>query len=143
MTDTPSQPAPSTPAPPAANVDVNGPDFAAMLAARLCHDFISPASAIVSGLDLLEDPSAQDMREDAMSLIASSARKLADLLQFCRVAFGASASAEAALPRRDRLPAHGIFCEACTIQPPPLSVPTPLGPIMETNIGSSSETTCG
>ena len=30
-----------------APVDVNGPDFAAMLAARLCHDFISPASAIV------------------------------------------------------------------------------------------------
>ncbi|MDZ4317990.1 MAG: histidine phosphotransferase, partial [Phenylobacterium sp.] len=47
MTDTPSEPAPT------ATVDVNGPDFAAMLAARLCHDFISPASAIVSGLDLL------------------------------------------------------------------------------------------
>ena len=40
--------------------------LAAYLAARLCHDFISPASAIVSGLDL-EDPSAQDMREDAMA----------------------------------------------------------------------------
>ena len=80
--------------PPAPELNVNGPDFAALVAARLCHDFISPASAIVSGLDLLEDPSAQDMREDAMSLIASSARKLADLLQFTRVAFGASASAE-------------------------------------------------
>jgi histidine phosphotransferase ChpT len=68
-------------APAPAAVDVNGPDFAAMLAARLCHDFISPASAIVSGLDLLEDPSAQDMREDAMSLIASSARKLAGLMK--------------------------------------------------------------
>lgn len=109
MTDTPSQPAPSTPAPAAANVDVNGPDFAAMLAARLCHDFISPASAIVSGLDLLEDPSAQDMREDAMSLIASSARKLADLLQFCRVAFGASASAEAFDSRELEKLAQGVF----------------------------------
>ena len=69
-------------------------EVAAFLAARMCHDFISPASAIVSGLDLLDDPSAQDMREDAMSLIASSARKLADLLSFTRVAFGASASAE-------------------------------------------------
>lgn len=69
-------------------------EVAAFLAARMCHDFISPASAIVSGLDLLEDPSAQDMREDAMSLIATSARKLADLLSFTRVAFGASASAE-------------------------------------------------
>ena len=28
-------------------------EVAAYLAARMCHDFISPASAIVSGLDLL------------------------------------------------------------------------------------------
>jgi histidine phosphotransferase ChpT len=69
-------------------------ELAAYLAARMCHDFISPASAISSGLDLLEDPSAQDMREEAMGLITSSAKKLADLLSFCRVAFGASASAE-------------------------------------------------
>jgi histidine phosphotransferase ChpT len=60
----------------------------------MCHDFISPVSAMVSGLDLLDDPSAQDMREEAMGLIGASARKLADLLGFCRVAFGASASAE-------------------------------------------------
>jgi histidine phosphotransferase ChpT len=64
------------------------PDLASLLAARLCHDFISPASAIVSGLDLLEDPEAQDMRDDAMALIAGSARKLVDLLQFARIAFG-------------------------------------------------------
>lgn len=69
-------------------------EVAAFLAARMCHDFISPVSAMVSGLDLLDDPSAQDMREDAMSLIGASARKLSDLLGFCRVAFGASASAE-------------------------------------------------
>lgn len=93
----------------APRVDIGGPDFAALLAARLCHDFISPASAIVSGLDLLEDPSAQDMREDAMSLISSSARKLADLLQFTRVAFGASASAENFDSRElDKL-AQGVF----------------------------------
>ena len=49
-------------------------ELAATVSARLCHDFISPASAIVSGLDLLEDPDSQDMREDAMSLISSSAQ---------------------------------------------------------------------
>jgi histidine phosphotransferase ChpT len=69
-------------------------ELAAHLAARMCHDFISPASAIVSGLDLLEDPTAQDLREEAMVLIGSSARKLAELLSFSRVAFGASATAE-------------------------------------------------
>ncbi len=84
-------------------------ELAAQIAARLCHDFISPASAIVSGLDLLEDPTAQDMREDAMTLIAQSARKLADMLQFCRVAFGASASAETFDPRELESLAKGVY----------------------------------
>ena len=53
---------------------VSPADLAARLASKLCHDFISPASAIISGLDLLDDPSAKDMRDDAMELIADSAR---------------------------------------------------------------------
>jgi len=69
-------------------------ELAAFLAARMCHDYISPAGAIMSGLDLLEDPTAQDMREEAMNLIASSAKKLVDILSFDRVALGASAAAE-------------------------------------------------
>jgi histidine phosphotransferase ChpT len=91
------------------DVAVRPAELAAYLAARMCHDFISPASAISSGLDLLEDPSAQDMREEAMGLIVSSAKKLADLLSFCRVAFGASASAETFDVRDlDKL-ARGVF----------------------------------
>lgn len=84
-------------------------ELAAYLAARMCHDFISPASAISSGLDLLDDPVAQDMREEAMGLISSSARKLADLLSFCRVAFGASASAETFDARDLEKLAQGVF----------------------------------
>jgi histidine phosphotransferase ChpT len=68
-------------------------ELAARLASKLCHDFISPAGAIVSGLDLLDDPAAKDMRDEAMDLIAASARKLVDQLAFARVAFGASAGA--------------------------------------------------
>ena len=75
----------------------------------MCHDFISPAGAIVSGLDLLEDPSAQDMRDDAMDLIADSARKLVALLAFDRVAFGASAAAEAFDPRELEKLTAGVF----------------------------------
>ena len=59
---------------PSASAAPNGvrpAELAAHLAARLCHDIISPASAIVSGLDLLEDPAAQDMREESMGLIAT------------------------------------------------------------------------
>ncbi|HEX8232851.1 MAG TPA: histidine phosphotransferase family protein [Caulobacteraceae bacterium] len=69
-------------------------ELAGRLAAKLCHDFISPTSALVSGLDLLDDPSSADMREEAMALIASSGRKLEALLTFYRVAFGGSQATE-------------------------------------------------
>lgn len=84
-------------------------ELAAHLAGRLCHDLISPVSAIVSGLDLLEDPSAQDMRDDAMNLIAQSARKLATVLSFARVAFGSSASAETFDPKDLETLTNGVF----------------------------------
>ncbi len=88
---------------------VSASDLAAQLSARLCHDFVSPASAIVSGLDLLEDPTAADMRDDAMNLISASARKLVDMLAFARVAFGASASAENFDSRELEKLARGIY----------------------------------
>ncbi len=69
-------------------------DLASFVAAKLCHDFISPSGAIVSGLDLLKDPSAQDMREEAMGLIEASAHKMVSLVHFARIAFGAATSAE-------------------------------------------------
>ena len=49
------------------------------------------------------------MRDDAMGLIAASARKLADLLSFTRVAFGASASAETFDARDLEKLAQGVF----------------------------------
>ncbi|MGV3578326.1 histidine phosphotransferase ChpT [Brevundimonas sp.] len=73
---------------------VDGQELASLIAAKLCHDFISPSGAIMSGLDLLNDPTAQDMRDDALSLITDSARKMVALVQFCRVAFGAATTAE-------------------------------------------------
>lgn len=72
----------------------DGQALATLVAGKLCHDFISPAGAISSGLDLLKDPSAQDMRDDAMGLIEASAKKMIALVSFARVAFGAAASAE-------------------------------------------------
>ena len=78
----------------AADLPVDGQELATYVAAKLCHDFISPAGAIASGLDLLADPSAQDMRDDAMGLIAQSAKKLVNLVHFARVAFGAATTSE-------------------------------------------------
>ncbi|MBS0409611.1 MAG: histidine phosphotransferase [Proteobacteria bacterium] len=99
----------SAPAQPATAAAVSADDLAAKLAARLCHDFMSPASGIVSGLDLLEDPSAKDMRDEAMNLIETSARKLVDLLTFARVAFGSYASADVFDARELEGLAKGVF----------------------------------
>ena len=101
--------APSEPAAPSGPVHVAQAELAAHLAGRLCHDLISPVSAIVSGLDLLDDPSAQDMREDAMNLIAQSARKLAAVLSFARVAYGSSSSAETFDPKDLETLTRGVF----------------------------------
>lgn len=84
-------------------------ELAARLAARLCHDFITPVTAIASGLDILDDPTMKTMRDDAMTLIASSARKLSDLLQFARVAFGAAAQAESFDTAELERLAQGVF----------------------------------
>ena len=73
---------------------IDAQELAAFIAGKLCHDFISPAGAILSGLDLLSDPTAQDMRDDAMNLIQQSATRMAALVQFCRVAFGAATTSE-------------------------------------------------
>ena len=83
-----------THAPAAPDLPVDGTELATYIAAKLCHDFISPSGAIVSGLDLLDDPSAQDMRDDALALIAQSARKMVSLVHFARVAFGAATTSE-------------------------------------------------
>ncbi len=118
MTDTPSPPAGPLSAtwaqrfgaePAASPEAVSAADLASQLSARLCHDFVSPASAIVSGLDLLDAPTATDMRDDAMNLIASSARKLVALLSFSRVAFGSSVAAENFDTRELEKLAQGVY----------------------------------
>jgi len=73
---------------------MDGADLATFLTGKLCHDFISPAGAIASGLDLMKDPSAQDMRDEAMGLIEASSEKLIALINFARVAYGAATTAE-------------------------------------------------
>ena len=101
-----SDPADKATDPPGAGASA---ELAASLAARLCHDLISPASAIVSGVDLLEDPTAADMRDDALGLISASARKLVAVLAFARVAFGSSAAAEDFRSDELRKLTEGVF----------------------------------
>lgn len=66
------------------------PDLASLLCSRLCHDLLSPVSAITNGLELLEDEQDAKMRQHCMDLLAQSAKASADKLRFFRLAFGAA-----------------------------------------------------
>jgi histidine phosphotransferase ChpT len=70
-------------------------DLAALLCSRVCHDLISPAGAIVNGLEVLEESKDEETRIFALDLIKKSARTASARLQFCRIAFGAAGSAGA------------------------------------------------
>jgi histidine phosphotransferase ChpT len=76
------------------NLTLSGPDLAALLCSRVCHDVISPVGAINNGLDLVDEGGADD---DAMDLIRSSAHNASVRLKFARLAFGASGSVGASL----------------------------------------------
>ncbi len=60
-----------------------------LLCSRLCHDLVSPVSAISNGVELLEE-SGVDMSDDAMQLIAQSAEIASRRLKLFRMAFGAA-----------------------------------------------------
>ncbi len=69
-------------------VTLDALDLAALLCSRVCHDLISPAGAIVNGLEVLEDAGSDaETREFALDLIKKSARTASARLQFCRLAF--------------------------------------------------------
>lgn len=79
----------------------SAPDLAALLCARLCHDLVSPVSALGAALSVLDDESAADMREDAIALIRTGARQAQAKLEFSRLAFGAGGSAPALIDMRE------------------------------------------
>ncbi|TCL74458.1 histidine phosphotransferase family protein [Rhizobium sp. BK251] len=76
------------------NLTLSGPDLAALLCSRVCHDVISPVGAINNGLELLDEGGAD---EDAMDLIRTSALNASVRLKFARLAFGASGSVGASI----------------------------------------------
>src|SRR3989440_2080925 len=82
-------------------VTLDALDLAALLCSRVCHDLISPAAAIVNGLEVLEDDSDEETKTFALDLIKKSAKTASARLQFCRIAFGAAGSAGAQIDTGD------------------------------------------
>jgi histidine phosphotransferase ChpT len=69
-------------------------EIAGLVAARLCHDLISPAGAIGNGVELMRELGGPPGPE--LDLVAESADKLSASLQFLRLAFGAAPAGESA-----------------------------------------------
>jgi histidine phosphotransferase ChpT len=91
------------------NLTLSGPDLAALLCSRVCHDIISPVGAINNGLELLDEGGAD---EDAMQLIRQSALNASVRLKFARLAFGASGSVGASIDTGEAEKATRDFVEA-------------------------------
>lgn len=58
-----------------------------LLCSRLCHELASPIGAINNGIEMIEEFD-ESMMPEAMPLIGSSARLVADRLMFYRMAYG-------------------------------------------------------
>lgn len=58
-----------------------------LLSSHLCHELVNPLGAVNNGIELLMDV-GDDMRDEAMALIESSAQRTAKRLQFYRMAYG-------------------------------------------------------
>ena len=58
-----------------------------LLSSHLCHELVNPLGAVNNGIELLMDV-GDDMRDEALSLIESSAQRTAKRLQFYRMAYG-------------------------------------------------------
>lgn len=84
-----------------AAITLDALDLAALLCSRVCHDLISPAGAIVNGLEVLEESKDEETKTFALELIKKSARTGSARLQFCRLAFGAAGSAGAQIDLGD------------------------------------------
>ncbi|MCU0731631.1 MAG: histidine phosphotransferase family protein [Hyphomonas sp.] len=62
--------------------------FAAFLAARLCHDIVSPAATMSLSLEMLDSPGSPEEKAHSERTLREGAEGVAATLQFLRYAFG-------------------------------------------------------
>lgn len=62
---------------------------AELLCSRLCHDLVSPVGAVNNGVELIEEM-GEDIRDEAIGLIAHSAAQAWRRLRLFRIAYGAA-----------------------------------------------------
>lgn len=90
--------------------DTTSIDFASLLCSRLCHDLLNPVGALNNGIELLQDETDADMREQCLALLADSARTSANKLKFYRLAFGSAGGFDDLLPTHEiKAAVEGMF----------------------------------
>ncbi|GJL94615.1 MAG: histidine phosphotransferase [Hyphococcus sp.] len=76
--------------------------LSALISSRVCHDLINPVGAIGSGLEVLDDPAMEEtMRDAALTLIRSGAKKALALLSYARLAYGSAGGFGAQISMED------------------------------------------
>lgn len=85
--------------------------LSALLSSRVCHDLINPVGAVGSGLEVLDDPEMDGvMRDAAMELIQTGAKKAIALLSYARLAYGAAGGFGAQISLEDaRKALQGVY----------------------------------
>ncbi|WP_353256872.1 histidine phosphotransferase family protein [Hyphomonas sp.] len=62
--------------------------FASLIAARLCHDIVSPAATMSLSLEMLDSPGSPEEKAHSERTLREGAQSIAATLQFLRYAFG-------------------------------------------------------
>ena len=83
---------------------------AELMCSRLCHDLISPISAINNGVELLNEGNNGEF-QDSLALIKSSAMQAVDRLSYFRIAFGAGGVGEVLLWKEIQTPLKNFIAE--------------------------------
>ncbi len=90
--------------------------LSALLCSRLCHDLISPIGAVNNGIGVMMEDGNEDMREQALDLVAFSAGEAVRRLQYYRLTFGSPGGTSASLGLEDaRKAAQGLLSEGRVI----------------------------
>ncbi len=90
--------------------------LSAPLCSRLCHDLISPIGAVNNGIGVMMEDGNEDMREQALDLVAFSAGEAVRRLQYYRLTFGSPGGTSASLGLEDaRKAAQGLLSEGRVI----------------------------
>ncbi len=81
-----------------------------LLCSHLCHELVNPLGAVNNGIELLLDV-GDDMRDDALSLIESSAQRTTRRVEFYRMAYGLAGTSAVDDVAKARALADGLLME--------------------------------